>query len=165
MLTVAALLRHIEYYTGLLFLTTNRVGQIDDAFASRIQVVIGYGRINKPSRQKIWSAFFEKVDEERKGEIRIGQQARKYVMEDPDINELEWNGREIRNALQTVIALAEYDASEGGGTTSILPVIVEEGHFRRYMRMSKAYRDYTKKVQRKDEAGRAQLRMERYDYD
>lgn len=32
-----AFLRRMEYFTGLLFLTTNRVGHIDDAFISRVR--------------------------------------------------------------------------------------------------------------------------------
>ncbi|KAI7332767.1 hypothetical protein KC315_g4505 [Hortaea werneckii] len=41
---VSAFLRRMEYFRGLLFLTTNRVGQIDDAFMSRVHMAIGYER-------------------------------------------------------------------------------------------------------------------------
>lgn len=35
---VSVFLRVLEYYSGILFLTTNRVGTIDEAFKSRIQI-------------------------------------------------------------------------------------------------------------------------------
>lgn len=35
---VSVFLRMMEYYTGLLFLTTNRVGSFDEAFKSRIHI-------------------------------------------------------------------------------------------------------------------------------
>lgn len=35
---VSIFLRALEYYSGILFLTTNRVGSIDEAFRSRIHM-------------------------------------------------------------------------------------------------------------------------------
>jgi hypothetical protein len=35
-------LRVLEYYSGILFLTTNRVGIMDEAFKSRIHVSLYY---------------------------------------------------------------------------------------------------------------------------
>jgi hypothetical protein len=35
-------LRALEFYDGILFLTTNRVGSFDDAFISRIHVQLYY---------------------------------------------------------------------------------------------------------------------------
>jgi SpoVK/Ycf46/Vps4 family AAA+-type ATPase len=37
---VAGFLRAMEYYQGILFLTTNRVGTFDEAFISRVHVSI-----------------------------------------------------------------------------------------------------------------------------
>ena len=39
---VAAFLRCLEYYKGVLFLTTNRVGAFDDALVSRVNVTMHY---------------------------------------------------------------------------------------------------------------------------
>jgi SpoVK/Ycf46/Vps4 family AAA+-type ATPase len=39
---VSVFLRHLEYYSGILFLTTNIVGVIDEAFKSRIVSLIHY---------------------------------------------------------------------------------------------------------------------------
>ncbi|KAI0485578.1 P-loop containing nucleoside triphosphate hydrolase protein [Xylaria cf. heliscus] len=57
---VSVFLREIEYYQGILFLTTNRVGQFDDAFMSRIHVVIHYPDLGEAEQKKIWNQFFYK---------------------------------------------------------------------------------------------------------
>src|SRR6266566_3691141 len=75
-------LRAVEYYRGILFLTTNRVGHFDDAFVSRIHVIIAYDNLGVPERQKIWKQFFKKLGDERK-DIYIDGRAKKYVLEDP----------------------------------------------------------------------------------
>ncbi|KAK8071311.1 P-loop containing nucleoside triphosphate hydrolase [Apiospora hydei] len=93
---VSVFLRCMEYYRGILFLTTNRVGQFDDAFVSRIHLIIHYSPLGEPERRKIWTQFFEKLEDER-DDISITSRARKYVLHDPEINDVKWNGREIRN--------------------------------------------------------------------
>jgi hypothetical protein len=52
----------MEYFRGLLFRTTNRIGQIDDAFISRMHVVIEYKSLTNESRNKIWNGFFSKLE-------------------------------------------------------------------------------------------------------
>ncbi|KAK7697667.1 hypothetical protein SLS64_013297 [Diaporthe eres] len=47
-------LRTLEYYDGILILTSNRVGTFDEAFKSRIQVAIHYESLTKKSRRAIW---------------------------------------------------------------------------------------------------------------
>lgn len=89
-------LRCIEYYRGILFLTTNRVGHFDDAFMSRIHVVIRYDNLSEESRKQIWQQFFNKLDNERE-DFKTTQRAKDYVLEDGEISTMEWNGREIRN--------------------------------------------------------------------
>ena len=37
--------------------------------------------------------------------------AKKYILSDDVLQDTEWNGREIRNAFQTAVALAEYEAA------------------------------------------------------
>lgn len=86
----------MEYYRGILFLTTNRVGQFDDAFVSRIHLIIHYSPLGEPERRRIWTQFFEKLEDER-SDISITGRARNYVLEDYEVTKVKWNGREIRN--------------------------------------------------------------------
>ena len=58
---VCVFLRTLEYYQGMMFLTTNRVGQIDDAIASRIHFKLKYGKLNEEQRTNIWRRFLEKA--------------------------------------------------------------------------------------------------------
>lgn len=97
-LTVAIVfLREIEYYRGILFLTSNRVGKFDDAIVSRIHVVIHYKGLDDEYRTKIWNQFFDKLEGERGSTIKIDNSARRYVLENKKMAEMKWNGREIRN--------------------------------------------------------------------
>lgn len=90
-------LRTMEYYRGILFLTTNRVGHFDDAFVSRVHVVIRYENLSDKDRAKIWTQFFNKLQAERGKYITISRKARRYVLEDEEVTKIPWNGREIRN--------------------------------------------------------------------
>src|SRR2546421_2867224 len=84
-------LRLLEYHTGILFLTTNRVENFDPAFNSRIHVIIHYDHLSRDSRAQIWKLCIIKA---------LGEQppwlddAYLYVLA---LEEL--NGREIRNAV------------------------------------------------------------------
>lgn len=51
---VAAFLRKLEYFTGLLFLTTNRADDIDDAILSRCIAVVKFDYPNPEDTAKIW---------------------------------------------------------------------------------------------------------------
>jgi hypothetical protein len=93
---VKVFLRCIEYYRGVLFLTTNRVGHFDDAFITRIHVIIRYKDLDSDSRKTIWTQFFDKLHDERE-DFKTTQRAKDYVLEDGEISHMELNGREIRN--------------------------------------------------------------------
>jgi SpoVK/Ycf46/Vps4 family AAA+-type ATPase len=58
---VCVFLRTLEYYQGIMFLTTNRVAHIDDAIASRIQFKINYSALSADQRRKIWEGFLTKA--------------------------------------------------------------------------------------------------------
>lgn len=93
---VAGFLRALEYFKGIVFLTTNRVGTFDEAFISRIHVPIYYGEFTTEQRVKVWETFFEKLELERESTMRILPSAKDYV-ESQELQSLKWNGREIRN--------------------------------------------------------------------
>lgn len=47
-------LRLLEYQAGIIFLTTNRVVNIDEAFHSRIHIDIPYSKLDNAKRAAIW---------------------------------------------------------------------------------------------------------------
>ncbi|KAH9931593.1 P-loop containing nucleoside triphosphate hydrolase protein [Fomitopsis serialis] len=92
---VAVFLRHVEYYRGILFLTTNRVTAFDPAFLSRIHVALHFRDLSKEAKLKIWQAFLHKV----KMDSLTAEQL-------DDLVGREVNGRQIKNATRTATSLA-----------------------------------------------------------
>lgn len=99
---VAIFLRTLEYYNGILFLTTNRVGTFDEAFLSRIDVPIYFRALTNDQRTQIWSSFIRKLEEEKRGKIRVDANVKYYIKEDRDLLGLEMNGREIRSGSSNI---------------------------------------------------------------
>lgn len=159
---VSVFLRKTEYFSGMLFLTTNRVGLVDDAFISRAHVVLEYEALTDESRKSMWEAFFTKLRKETKGKIVVTQKAKDYIFHNDDIKNLKWNGREIRNALQTTITLAQYDAHEDRGAEYDPEdaISITEDHFSRVADMSKSFKDFLFKLYGRTEAQRPQDRRE-----
>ena len=56
---VGVFLRVLEYFNGLLFLTTNRVDDIDEAIVSRCIALIRYDPPDSESRRRIWQVMLE----------------------------------------------------------------------------------------------------------
>lgn len=94
-------LRILEYYDGILLLTSNRVGTFDEAFKSRIQVSIHYQNLTRGSRKKIWRNFFD-ILEEKDAEVSLSELESHL----DELAEEEMNGRQIRNAITTARQLA-----------------------------------------------------------
>lgn len=90
----------IEYYDGILFLTTNRIMTIDPAFQSRIQIAIKFPDLTSDMRRQIWKNFIDRLDEkEREGKKELLDHL-------DDMKEWNLNGRQIRNVLTTAEAMA-----------------------------------------------------------
>jgi hypothetical protein len=98
-------LRALDYFQGILFLTTNRVGQFDEAFMSRIHLSLGYEKLDDNARKTIWDNLFRKLkDDHKRGapQILYDISAKQYV-KTKEVQSLEWNGREIRNGKSPVV--------------------------------------------------------------
>lgn len=57
---VAVFLRLLEYYKGIMFLTTNLWQTIDEAIESRIQVHLKFPVLDHDARSQIWQNFLQK---------------------------------------------------------------------------------------------------------
>lgn len=111
-------LRVLEYYSGILFLTTNRIGTFDEAFASRIHISLHYPQLDLKSTLAVFRLNMKLIRKrfaKKKREIDIKEQEiLAYAEAYWEKNEqMRWNGRQIRNACQTALALAEFDAQGG----------------------------------------------------
>lgn len=132
---VSVFLRVLEYYEGILILTTNRVGTFDEAFKSRILLSLHYEKLTKGQRRKIWRGFINHLEdthmpsngkssgrEHNGGSSSTSSASLNHTSqaELPDIDyqeirdyldELashELNGRQIRNIITTARQLAKF---------------------------------------------------------
>lgn len=96
---VSVFLRVLEYYAGILFLTTNRVATFDDAFKSRIHIPIRYTDLDATSRLQIWRNFCSKIP----GGVDISDKEYERLAED------DLNGRQIKNVIKAAESLAHFD--------------------------------------------------------
>jgi SpoVK/Ycf46/Vps4 family AAA+-type ATPase len=96
---VTIFLRLLEYYQGILFLTTNRVEEFDPAFKSRIHLSVEYQPLNPVKRACIWRNLLGQIrdcrDWDQATYDRLGQ-------------DFEINGREIKNLIKPALAIATY---------------------------------------------------------
>ena len=89
---VSVFLRKLEYCEGVLFLTTNRVREFDDAILSRIHVMLRYDDLSSDSRKQIWKHFLNKVCTIQ-GEIDINENQMSLLVDS------KLNGRQVRQAV------------------------------------------------------------------
>ncbi|KAA8632822.1 hypothetical protein SMACR_02851 [Sordaria macrospora] len=172
---VSVFLRALEYFRGVLFLTTNRVAAFDDAFTSRIHVALYYPELGEEERRRIWGYQFERLERESapsssasadggegsRKRFYIPQSTKEYAFHHPSVLALKWNGREIRNALQTAVALAETEAAEshpGGsvsGTTTTIALM--DKHLKAVVGMSSGFKTFMEGVKKKRKGKAAAL--------
>lgn len=86
---VGTFLRLLEYYNGILFLTTNRSEIIDEAIMSRVTVSIPYINPDHEDLVKIWETHIPAYGLNIP-KVNIGQIATKFPM----------SGRDVRNCLK-----------------------------------------------------------------
>jgi len=108
---ISIFLRTIEYYNGVLILTTNLPGHIDEAFLSRIHLSLYYEPLQVAQRTEIWRNFLEILPPSPSDEVES-------IMNDNDgskqsrfdyerlAKRYEINGRQIRNVFHITQTLA-----------------------------------------------------------
>jgi SpoVK/Ycf46/Vps4 family AAA+-type ATPase len=97
---VSIFLRELEYFRGIIFLTTNLYDTIDVAFRSRVNIHLLFNPLPPASRLTIWRKFLDRLPPMKGSGQRVLES-----LEEDDLTELskwELNGREIKNAIKTV---------------------------------------------------------------
>lgn len=82
---VGIFLRLLDYYQGILFLTTNRADVLDHAVLSRVMLKLDYPDLDKNARTVIWKTMLESA------ELTLVEGSVE------ELAEAEINGRQIRN--------------------------------------------------------------------
>ena len=118
---VSVFLRILEYYKGVLILTTNRPSAMDPAFESRIHLTIRYPQLDRAARKSIWTNF-----------IDVAHDGNRLTDEDlTALAEEEINGRQIKNVVKTAQLLARTNAE-----------VLAEEHIRTVLRVIGENRSY-----------------------
>ncbi|KAJ4018796.1 hypothetical protein NW752_005924 [Fusarium irregulare] len=166
---VSVFLRIMEYYSGILFLTTNRVGAIDDAFRSRLHLTLYYPRLSEKQTKKIWSNNIKRLKGINKKQKEDKSLRTKFeseeIMDWVNLNweVLQWNGRQIRNAFQTALAMTEFEAKHSENPEAKRTLTVK--HFHKIADATMRFNEYLVATHGADEdttAGRDKLRTERF---
>ncbi|EEH47986.1 uncharacterized protein PADG_04070 [Paracoccidioides brasiliensis Pb18] len=143
---VSVFLRVLEYYSGVIILTTNRVGEFDEAFRSRIHMSLYYPKLDEISTKEIWEKNIQHIKKSG-GDIDIEEDklrrfANKHWQDNKYKPSRRWNGRQIKNAFQTALALANWDFREGKDSAKLQRPQVKVAHFNRIAQTSAHFDDY-----------------------
>ncbi|KAI9687110.1 MAG: hypothetical protein M1822_002521 [Bathelium mastoideum] len=143
---VSVFLRVLEYYDGILLLTSNRVGTFDEAFRSRIQLALHYKPLDGSQRLQIWKNFIRRLE---------------FLQEDVDVEDIrkqvsvlarpQMNGRQIRNVVTTARQLAKFRRERLGFT-----------HLQRVIKVCKQFDDYLAEVKEVNELQEDQPKEEEW---
>ncbi|KAK0745843.1 hypothetical protein B0T18DRAFT_138079 [Schizothecium vesticola] len=123
---VSVFLRVLDYHDGILFLTTNRAGVLDEAFKSRIHYKIYYPDLSLEQTLDIWKLNIDRVKQievelsqvENRPPLQINEKEllvfaeRHFKQSNTDRGGTRWNGRQIRNVFQVALSLAYYEHYE-----------------------------------------------------
>ena len=133
---VSVFLRVLEYYEGILVLTSNRVGTFDEAFKSRIQLAVHYTNLNDDQRRQIWTNFFSRLK-------HLDEDGINFADLKDNIKRLarhKMNGREIRNVITTARQFARWKRNQKNGVGYLLnyevmeEIIETSGKFDQYIK-------------------------------
>lgn len=153
---VSVFLRALEYYQGLIFLTTNRVGTFDEAVISRVHVILHFPDLSDDDRVRIWDTSFRKLSNERP-DLKVDFSALDFAYRDNMVRDVKWNGREIRNAFNTMVALAEWEAREKNKYTPNGQVELRREHLQQVTQLSKSFKEYMRSLRGVGEEDHAKM--------
>lgn len=166
----------MEYYKGVLFLTTNRPGQLDEAIKSRVHCALLYQTLNKEQTLQIFKLNIKRLEyiEMQRGKVQpdssqphlqadktgILDFARRHCAQH-EFDELgRWNGRQIRNAFILAAALARGDA-DSTGSRGRPSVVLTDRHFQNVANNITAFDKYMARARGALDSERARTRSDR----
>ncbi|KAL9633651.1 MAG: hypothetical protein Q9164_004573 [Protoblastenia rupestris] len=129
---VSVFLRILEYYEGILILTSNRVGTFDEAFKSRIQLSLPYEKLGRNDRCRIWENFIQRLQKAEEAGVNFDN-INRHVH---DLANHDLNGRQIRNAITTARQLARYQEKE-----------LDFEHLQQVINITLKFEEYTTEMQ------------------
>lgn len=130
----------------------NRIGTFDPAFRSRIHMSLYYPRLDEASTKKVWNVnmdrskviWKDRIQFEEKNVADVLSFAIEHYKRLRE-SKATWNGRQIRNAFQTAIAIAEYEAhrtAEKYKLSEVPKACLERSHFEKVAKASSHFDQY-----------------------
>ncbi|CZT15096.1 uncharacterized protein RCC_00995 [Ramularia collo-cygni] len=155
---VSVFLRVLEYYAGILILTTNRVGEFDEAFRSRIHISLYYPPLDRTSTEKIWKLNLDRIETSPEFDLDIRRKdimdfCKKHWETNQDFPGRLWNGRQIKNGFHTAIALANWDFWDNKGHEKREKPLLTAKQFEYVAKTSSAFDDYLDEVHHSSNLG------------
>ncbi|KAM6476117.1 hypothetical protein HDV62DRAFT_256961 [Trichoderma sp. SZMC 28011] len=152
---VSVFLRVLEYYEGILFLTTNRVGTFDEAFKSRLHMALYYPPLQWKPTNRIWETHLDKliksglIDVDRDDILSYAEALFDSQSQPKSKIGPVWNGRQVRNAFQSAVALASFKQKGEG------KIHLSRDDFEKVARVSNDFNSYLWSIQCKTDSDRA----------
>jgi SpoVK/Ycf46/Vps4 family AAA+-type ATPase len=85
---VAVFLRMLEWFEGVMFLTTNRASNFDPAILSRIHIIVDYPALKQDQRRGIWRSSLDRAPTVKGPPCLSDDEISK-------LSELDLNGRQV----------------------------------------------------------------------
>jgi hypothetical protein len=98
---VSIMLRFIENFKGVMFLTANRVDSLDPAFKTHITLALRYKELDKLGRNQVWLNLLDASGQ--------GEAVEKGFINTLTLAENELNGSEIKKAIYLAMTVAKED--------------------------------------------------------
>ncbi|KUJ10193.1 P-loop containing nucleoside triphosphate hydrolase protein [Mollisia scopiformis] len=96
---VSIFLRRLEYFQGILIMTTNRRKAIDPAFQSRIHFKIHYPALTESSRAQVWKDFLSTAP----AGVKKPELSNEQIVQ---LARIPLNGREIKNTISCAFSMS-----------------------------------------------------------
>ncbi|KAL6714395.1 hypothetical protein ACLMJK_007818 [Lecanora helva] len=121
----AVFLRALEFYRGIIFLTTNRMFEFDDAIQSRASLIVKFDKLNSEQRMHIRQSRIDRLKQTGRYRWLTGADEEHRTIDND--TQYDWTGRDIIQGtqinflshlsliilvLQSAVALAEFEAGE-----------------------------------------------------
>ncbi|KAL6699996.1 P-loop containing nucleoside triphosphate hydrolase protein [Trichoderma pleuroticola] len=113
---IAIFLRLLEYQSGIIFLTTNRLEDFDSAFESRIHLHIPFSNLNTHRRELIWKRLAIN------GNCQLTEEQVK------ELGQIPLNGRQIKNILRMSSLFAAHKMGAPGNKSDVQGLSTDDSH-------------------------------------
>jgi hypothetical protein len=164
-------LRMLEYYNGVLFLTTNRPGVLDEAIKSRVHLSLRYKPLDWPQTKAIFELNIDRLKKIEDQRQKVRPEHVKLSIETQEILDFaeshfhrhqnghgggharigHWNGRQIRNAFLMAASLAHFKGDEARKNYPDDPKSLKQSHFRTVEETTEHYDRYRMRLLKADD--------------